>query len=346
MPVVPFVSAEHLSDTLAVPLPRYAQIVDYQEAAFFGVRQDLPQGQREYACRNIWTRWQRQAITRELMSAQGDFWDHCNYPFVPTYINAERHDYTRTLLLNNCKVIGLGVKVDVMIISGVTIDYTNDPAQIVFATSATNPDEIHVYHPGTDYEVVPSKITIVSGVATVEIPRVRMVALAYDDNPADGWDYTDDTYFETILDVRRIYLDTTYQVEVFGDKGCGCISPSSNVHYWQDAHLRSPDIGWIKLGCPTVSPCDTMPHRLEVSYLCGLPSLSTQAEDAIIRLAHSRMPSEPCGCDFLKGMWERDKAVPDVLDTERENCPWGLGQGAWISYKFASDMVCWRGRAL
>ena len=346
MPIVPFVSAEHLVDTLAVSLPRYAQIVDYQEAAFFGVNQTIPQGGREYTCRTIWTRFQRQAIARELMAAQGDFWDHCNYPFVPTYISAERHGYTRTLLLKNCKVIELGKKVDVLIAAGLTIDYTNDPAQVIFATSTTDINELHLYHPGTDYEIIPSAISIVAGVATILIPRVRMVALAYDDNPEDGWDYKDDTYFEATLDVRRIYLDPTYQVEVFGDRGCGCTSPSSMMHYWQDAHLKSPAIGWIKLGCPTVFPCDTMPHRLEVSYLCGLPSMSIQGEDAIIRLAHSRLPSEPCGCDFLRGMWERDKAVPDVLDTERENCPFGLSQGAWTAYKFMQDMICYRGRVL
>ena len=343
-PVIPFVSAEHLIDTLAVPLPRYAQIVDYQEAAFFGVNQTIPSGQREYACRQIWTRWQRQAVARALMSAQGEFWKHCNYPMVPTFITDERHEYSRTFLLNNCRVIGLGQKVDTLLVSGLTIDYTNDPAEVSFATSVTDTNQLHVYHPGTDYEIIPSSIVITGGVATILIPRVRMVAMAYDDNPEDGWDYTDDTYFEATLDVRRIYLDKTHQINLSGLRGCPGIGSWS--HQWQTAYIHNGSIGHIKLARPSWTDCDYYPNYADVNYLCGLTELSTHAEDAIIRLAHSRMPTEPCGCDFLKGMWERDKFVPDVLTAERENNPWGLSDGSWISYNFAKEMVCYRGRSL
>jgi len=338
-PIVPYISAEHLTDQLAVPLARYAQIVDYSESAFFGVAMD---GQDEYACRTIWTRWQRQAVARALMSAQDKFWTHCHYPFTPTYIAGERHDYNRTALLNNCNVIGMGIKVDAPQASAVTIDYTSDPASITCATSATNPDELHVYHPGTDYEIMPSKITIAGGWATIEIPRVRMVALAYDDNPEAGWDYTDDTYFETDVDVRWIYLDNNYQVQVFGMNG------NAWSYYWNAAYLRDHGIGHIRLAdcnCTSALACFSR-HYMDINYLCGLPSLTVDAEDAIVRLAHTLMPEEPCGCDFLRGMWNRDKTVPDVLTAERENCPLGMSNGAWQAYCFMQSMVCYRGGTL
>ena len=261
MTVIPFVSAEHLIDTLAVPLPRYAQIVDYQEAAFYGVNQTLPQGGREYTCRTIWSRWQRQAITRALMAAQGEFWKNCNYPMVPTYIVDERHEYTETFLLNNCRVIGLGQKSDHMMVAGKGFAFA-DPVTFTVNTSVvTDPSEIHIFHPGTDYEINPSSIVIAGGVITVEIPRVRMVALAYDDNPEDGWDYTDPTYFESHVDVRRIYLDPTHQVQVFGHTpGCGCTNPSTWTDYDQVGYLRTPGIGHVKLGCPTINQCNFQSH--------------------------------------------------------------------------------------
>lgn len=341
MPVVPFVSAEHLTDLLAVSLPRYAQIVDYSEAAFFGVQQP---GQTQYQCRTIWTRWQRQAVTRALMNAQGEFWKHCGYPFVPTYITAERHPYKTIALLDNCNVVALGEKADVMVAAGETIDYTNDPATVACATTVTDPDEIHVFHPGTDYEIIPSSVVIAGGTVTILIPRVRMVALAYDDNPAEGWDYSDDTYFETEVDVRRIYLDTTHQVQVYCREDCTC-PPGDMTTYWNNAYLRNARIGHIELDCDT-SICDCNPRFMEASYLCGLEAIPIHAEDAIIRLAHSLMPEEPCGCDFLRAMWNRDKDVPDVLTAERENCPLGMSNGAWIAWCFMRDLVCYRGGTL
>lgn len=346
MTIVPFVSAEHLVDTLAVPLPRYAQIVDYQEAAFFGVNQTIPQGGREYTCRTIWSRWQRQAITRALMAAQGEFWKNCNYPFVPTYISLERHEYTKTLLLNNCNVIGLGEKVDTMLVAGKVVNHASDPVSFTVNSAViTDPAEVHIFHPGTDYEINPSSVTIAGGVITVEIPRVRMVAIAYDDNPIDGWDYTDTSYFEATVDVRRIYLDDTHQVYLSGMQGCPGFG-GTWAHNWQDAYLPNKSIGHLRMAQPSLSNCDFYPRFAEVNYLCGLTSLSQHAEDAIVRLAHARMPSEPCGCDFLKGMWERDKYIPDVLDSERENCPFGMSDGAWQAWCFLQDLRCYRGRAI
>lgn len=341
--VVPYTSAEHMVDKLAVSLPRYAQIVDYSEAALFGVRQTLPQGQREYTCQNIWSRWQRQALARELMSAQGEFWKRCGYPFVPTWIDGERHEYSKTILLDNCRVIALGKKVDTLSVSGWPVTYGYDPAVItVNLPLITDLSTLHIFHPGTDYEIIPSSIVFAGGGdITIQIPRARMVALANDDNPEDGWDYNDTSLFEQTVDIRWIYLDPAYQVNVFGRHGHGW------SNYWQDGYLRSGKIGHVKLArIPPANFCDCEPAYLQVSYLCGLPSLSTHAEDAIIRLAHSRMPSEPCGCDFLKAMWERDRQIPDVLDAAREDNLWGMSNGAWQAWKFAQDMVCYRARTL
>jgi hypothetical protein len=73
-------------------------------------------------------------------------------------------------------------------------------------------------------------------------------------------------------------------------------------------------------------------------YQAGLTSLTSEAEDILVRLAHALMPNEECGCDILKGRWRRDQAVPEVLTAERENCPFGLQSGAWLSWTYAQTI--------
>jgi len=73
---------------------------------------------------------------------------------------------------------------------------------------------------------------------------------------------------------------------------------------------------------------------VRVNYYDGKQYLSRQMEDAIVRLAHAKMPDEPCGCDVAQRMWKRDRNVPEVLTRERINCPFGMSDGAWIAWQF------------
>lgn len=339
MGAVPSVSAEHFENELAVPLPRYAQIVDYSEAAFFGVNRD---GQTEYACRTIWTMAQRRAIARALMNAQGEFWKYTNYPMVPTYITAERHDYDpRLVLLNNCNILGLGQRAETVLFDGLAVSHLTDPVVITFPVTFADAGEIKVYHPGTAYEIIPSELEIASGTAIIKIPRVRMVALAYDDNPSNGWDYTDLSHFEAAVDIHRVYLDTTNKIQVFGHEDC-----ETWASFWNDGYLRRPPIGQVRMATRPQTSCNIDGHYMDVYYLCGLRSLSVHAEDAIVRLAHARMTNEPCGCNSLLSRWSQDRRVPEILTSERENCRFGMSDGAWQAWTFLQNMICYRGRAL
>jgi hypothetical protein len=337
MPVIPFV-VSMLNQPLAIPLCRYAQIMDYSESAMFGVRQD---GQDQYACRTIWTKWQRQAIGRELLAAQGEFWKHAHYPFTPTYITGEVLPYKNYFMTKNTHLLGLGLKTQVDVGLTVTLDDTNDPETATVASvTFTDVNEVHIFHAGTEYEIMPSKLEIVAGDLNIEIPRARLVLPAYENNPADGWDYTDDTYFQTDIDVKRIYLDTTQQITVTGYSWAyGCLTPETCT---DSGIIKNADIGSVKLACMPSCYCSATPKELAINYLCGLTSLDPHQEDAIIRLAHSRMPSEPCGCDWLKMRWEQDKHVPDVLTAERENAPWGQSDGAWASWVYLCGLTTQR----
>jgi hypothetical protein len=77
-----------------------------------------------------------------------------------------------------------------------------------------------------------------------------------------------------------------------------------------------------------------------------LTPLTRQVEDAIVRLAHSKMPDEPCGCDMLQRHWKRDRNIPQVLTRERINCPFGLSDGAWFAYRQAATLKIWKASIL
>ena len=80
------------------------------------------------------------------------------------------------------------------------------------------------------------------------------------------------------------------------------------------------------------------PERARLYYLSGLTALSQQMKSALVRLAHTKMPEELCGCDTYTRLWARDRHVPDVLTRERINCPFGMMDGAWEAFKIVQRL--------
>lgn len=81
---------------------------------------------------------------------------------------------------------------------------------------------------------------------------------------------------------------------------------------------------------------------LRINYLSGLTALTAQDKSMIIRLAHAKMPNEPCGCDITQHMWSRDRNIPQILTAERLNCEFGLSDGAWMAWKYANKKAAIR----
>jgi hypothetical protein len=55
------------------------------------------------------------------------------------------------------------------------------------------------------------------------------------------------------------------------------------------------------------------------------------------------MPKEPCGCDPLRAMWQRDRLQLDTYTRERINCPYGTSEGAWIAWRWTENIKLVRG---
>jgi hypothetical protein len=341
--IVPL-STAIFSKRLAVSMPRYAQIVNYAEAAFFGVNHP---DNKLFECREIWSHDQRIAIYRALQEAQSEVEKTAEFPLAPTWIGPERHLLGSPVVLTYGKLIQMGqlLVTDLALAHAVVI--ATDPATVTIIPSpvtAAQIDEVHIYHPGTDIEIYPSAIAIVGGNLVISIPLVRMVAIAYENTPANGLTYSlSPAWAEVTLDVKRESLSPTLPDVQFVSFGCAgtCDCPESTL-YDGCSYVIDADMGIIRVGstgCLCI-PADT--GFVDVYYQAGLTSLTPQAEDIIVRLAHSRMANEPCGCDVLKGRWRGDQLVPEILTAERENCPYGLSAGAWAAWTYAQTIKQYR----
>jgi hypothetical protein len=322
-------------------MPRYAQIVEYAEPAFFGVAHPV---NKAYQCREVWSHDQRIAAYRALQNAQSKVEAVAEFPILPTWIGPERHDLGNPIVLNVGKLIQLGQKA-ITAYPAQTVDDTTDPAIVTVAGGAVaDINEIHVYHPGTHVEIYPSEITIAGADLVIHIPLVRMVAIAFEDTPDGGLPYPTslpmmNPWYEVTVDVEREYLSPTLPQIQFVSYGCqiGCDCPAPTL-YEGCGYILDTEMSIIKVGstgCVCI-PGDT--RFVDVYYQAGLTSLTSEAEDILVRLAHALMPNEPCGCDILKGRWRGDQKVPEILTSERENAPWGMSNGAWQGYVFAQSI--------
>lgn len=354
MAIVPTVSDLRAEDS-AVTLPRYAQLIYYTECSFYGVRRDTTPAR----CREIWVKVERDLIRKYLAEAQEELEQVIGYPLAPTWITDEQHPWKYPLLAEWGYVIEAGVRGKTTISADEAVSHLTDPAVIgPVATTVTDEDEIKVYYPASlvedEIEIHPSDIDIVGGFVTIYVPRCRMVHPDEVDNARTGIDYTDLTNFLTVVDVARVYNDPSTQGELVyphGTTNCSCGEETNDACIY----VRNSRIGALDLmratysggaWTPTSRSCACTPTNVRVNYRAGMNPLTRQAEDAIIRLAHSKMPQEPCACDPVVNIWARDRNIPEVFSRERLNCPFGLADGAWMAWTFAQRMKLMRGGGL
>lgn len=335
----------------AIPLARYAEIIGMDQCAFWGVGYD---GQEQYACSTYWTEWQRNAVARALASAQQMLEDFIRWPLCPTWINGELTDDTDGRLVDEqafygnplttrwAYVIAVGVRAESVIASGVTVDYTDPDIAVVGPIPATigSIDEVKVFYPNSDREITPSKVTYAGGDLTIEIPRCRLLKedLLYQTG-SEPFAKTDTTNFVATVDVVRVYNDPTTQAEFVKTVGCSCgceVSTDGGCIV-----VRNGVVGIIEAR-PTGKRCGCY-SQVRLNYLAGKRRLTPATEDVIVRLAHTLLPDEPCGCDVIKRLWERDRSTPELLTRERLNAPFGQSDGAWFAYQWAKTNAIVRG---
>lgn len=321
-------------------LSRYARLLDYDEHRFWGVQRE---DWLEYQCREYWTRAMRQTAARYLAVAQSMIETELKYPLCPTWVADEERPYANPILTKQKQVIEAGILAEATIQAGAAVDHTADPAVIgPIATTATDTAEIVVYYPGTTEAIEPQQVSISSGLLIIYVPRCRMVNITQQGAPIA---YDVAANFTDTVDVVRIYNDPSSQAELVWDHQCGLACAANGCsEYTQDAcmYVRDSEIGSVQVqpavysdGAWTAASLAYRgrPYKVRLNYRAGLAAMTPQMEDAIVRLAHTLMPEEPCGCDVVQRLWRRDRNVPLVLDRERINCPFGMMDGAWIAWR-------------
>ena len=334
--------------TSAIPLARYAEIINYTDYAFFGFSDP---GNDNYACREIWTQPQRDSIQFHLSEAQAEIEKVIGYPLMPKWFAGEVHPFGCNILTKKTNVIALGIKATDDVDLASVVNLVPDPATVTIATALTSTDGIKVYYPDTEIEISPSDMEFSAGSLVISIPKGRLMKYELRDNPVTGRLSSTGSNYQTTVDVKRHYNDASAQIVAVWPHGCNLTCSSTGCSRYTEAAcgtIVDAEIGEISFQFATYSAgswtttrricCRGNPKKLEISYQAGTEELESIAEMAIIRLAHSKMPSAPCGCDVIHHMWTRDTEIPVVLSVERLECDFGLSNGAWMAWKFAGSL--------
>lgn len=364
--IIPSLAASGAQD-MAVPLARYAQIVNYDECALWGVRDDtLP----DRACRPIWTVQQREDARRYLALAQSMIEEQVRYPLVDRWF-VEEHPLTlgerewNTLccwgavgpvVLDHAYLVEAGARAKTLVSAALAPDYTIDPATVTLSAALLDglygvdnwpaPDEIVLEHDNGETIYSSGYMADASGYSyTVPWCRLVQPGLAALATPGEPLHYEDPTIYALTVQAWWERSDPAYQAAFLDASGevvrLGRADPYNATlgHVLVTPATTDGDITLlpaVSAASPLVVGCRPRWLRLRVYYRARGP-LTRELESAIVRLAHTLMPSEPCGCEVLTAMWERDREVPPVLTADYINNPLGVSAGAMNAYAWVRD---------
>ena len=319
-----------LSDdvVLSVTLDRYQELMRLPIAAFNGLNR--PEETPVYECSTIWKQSERNALMMALSQAEEMRENELTYHIAPKYDVMENLEYKNPLILNRKHLVKLGLQTVTDISLGEVLTLgalpnLNDPVTVTDATTVTDKSEIKIYYPGEDYEIIPSNISISGGVATIKIPRSRLVKFALMDDREDHLYYDDNNNFLASVDIKRVYYDSTNPAQYVCYHCCDdpvsesvCARITNNrLAIVKHCHTSySADDGWGTI----CSNCGR-PSNITVYALSGR-QLSVYTEMLTIRLAHTLMPNAPVSCPTVHQYWQTDVAQTDIIT------PYGRTQGA------------------
>jgi hypothetical protein len=330
-----FVATQDIS---TLTLARYAQLIRYDENAFFGV--NAPDN-RERACRKIWTKLERDMLARNLGEAQSMIENVLGYPLGQKWFVDEMHHNTRRFFTRWSYLQALGTRAVTTIASAVALDHTADPATLpATVTTVTDKEEIHFYIAGTDVEVYPDTLILTGGNVSATFPRARLVKEADQDNPDTGLSYSDVSNtgpYAQELDIKRVYTDSTDVGEFVFPLGKDCLPDCGEETEPACGYIRSSESGVVTLLPTTDTNCIWYgASEIRINYCAGRV-LSLMAEEAIMHLAHALMAVMPCeGCDPIMMLWKQDRSIPDQITNERADNMFGVQEGAWRAWIYAT----------
>lgn len=293
----------------AVTLEHYASLIGYSECAIYGVFNQATHIESD--CRDIWTLDQRNYILRYFSEAQEELENETARLFSPTWVTGNLRDTGNDRLtdIQNCAVtyytkwnnlIQMGRKVVTNLELDAVVNHLTDPALV---------------------GPIPVNTAIVTDFNFVKVfyPDTEIEI-----NPSNIFLVGTDLYIE--IPRCRMVEFSLRDNSTSGVNYADVLNFQATVDvvYWSTNDLNSI----VEFGNGSAG----------LWYLSGEIVPTVQQKDLIIRLAHSKMPEQPCGCEDAIRLWSRDRNIPEILTAERLSCDFGISDGAWIAWKWAQSM--------
>lgn len=329
--------------TLGLTLDRYQELLRLPEASFNGLLKDTDI--RRYDCTDIWKQTDRDYVANYIAEAEEMREQELVYPPSPRLILNEMHRFGNPLVLDKKYIVALGTETTSTIEAGVALDHgvetaPNDPVTITVTTTVTDATEIAVFYPGESVRILPSNISISGGVATISLPRSRLVDPTLNDDREDPLSYFENDNFLETVDVKRVYMDATSGV-VFVWTSMDLVAAGA-LTYPDGSEATQQALGSIsnyRLSVVSVYPGSggsganytycIDPTFVRVSYKAGRRS-SQRTEIQTLRFAHTLMPYRPQSAEAVQQYWVADnEAHPSKITS-----PYGWKSGAveaWIA---------------
>lgn len=355
-------------------LEEYWDVLQISECHGYGLR-NIPD-ERAMGCREAWNQDERHWLAFSIQKAEhrlaADRW--LGFPLRREYNDGKgprQLEYAFPLYLGKY-VRGVGVETEVAIETSYPVELRsggviNDPVILEVPVEFTDSNEVLVRYPEVyfarecrNYTIRPSCVTISGGVATIEIPRCRLLKPEYFrnyENPTDRPNYAQDSYFLDTVDVVRNYLNTQTganfvwrkhgnQLNCFGGVVvCDPIDPCSDVQQLACSYVRDQRNGIVQLqaavyqsGAWVHQPfaIRRQPDGVLINYMRGYydryEEVDADIARAIIAIAHNNMPRDYCKCSVQERYFKQD--------TEPLEPPvrLGLGPSTWGIYE-ASEII-------
>lgn len=377
-PVAPS-SVTALSPNLLQPLytiEDYWNYLQINENAGYGIR-NYP-NERQMGCDDLWQHTQRfflaEAIWKSLSRLEADRW--MGFPLFRKYYDNVQRSYTSKIALGKW-LRGVGVETNTLIQASKIINLStagviHDPVSFTIAVTFTDIDELVVTYPGTMYRVTPSEITIAGGVATVRIPRARLLKTEFHrdyDDVNHRPQYDDDANFLDTVDVYRNYLDVTTGANLvwWGPNGCQIGGFGEPISAGGDTRqLAAPYVTQQRFGILYLEPATysagawhragsslrRCPNGIEINYMRGYydrydfvdPSIAR----AIIAITHNNLPQKYCAACEVQGKFFEDdnKPLEPAARLGMGRSTWGLYYAEQLIREFDTKENPYRGGAL
>jgi len=339
-------------------LDRYRQLMGIPKYLFNGMEGS---GETAYSCDKCFTQFQRDMIARALADAENILASHLGYYLGPRFLVDEDMVYSNPLQLRWGHVIGGGIQGLTDVSANVTAsDFTIDPATITIPQSSFSGGTDEIYIVDTDstpaLEIVPDKVEESGTDYIIYIGQYKLIEWDDLDDQTTCLDY-DATFPNTLflkladLTIYREYLDDSSQATITFGPSCTCYcsgSACAGEEYTGCVYILDEQISKVRVQQSTYSggawSCDYttvcgcyVGDKVKVRYRAGYTD-TPGWEDAVMRLAHTYMIQEPCGCSIFEQTLQRDRNVPTVLSVNRIECPLGTADGAWYAWSWVSNI--------